>query len=171
MSKYFSIDRGCLWILALVAACNGDDVQQAERKGIVDEEALEAGVVVTLRGDLGEVEVPFAVPVPASADTTDAETAQQVAGAVSLVVANRNSGVTADLADGTLVEETPTAAGQWSFVLNEERDLATLTFFNESPLGDALRTSGEYDAYLSIAENDYVEAVPSIGYAVSVVGG
>ena len=153
----------------MVSACGDDGGVVATRKGVVDEAALTTGVTVTLSGQTGSLVVPFAEPVP---DIDDDDLVEEVEAAVSLSVRSPASGATADFASGRLVEGTPSAAGEWSFELNDDRDAATLTFFNQSPGGLTLKTSNTYTATLSLSTNRYIERLSTFTIQqVTVTGG
>jgi hypothetical protein len=161
-------------ILGLSAVSCGDDaVSQPPRKGEIDRAALEAGVVVTIDGDLGTVTLPFSVAVPAIGGDTgggDDQLQSELEGAVSLVVTSSSSGATADLASGSIVEQAPASTGEWNWVLTDDRETANMTFFNSAAGGLTLKSSVSYDAVLSVATNEYIESDDSIAFGVTVVG-
>lgn len=162
----------CLLILGPLAACSDDPVELVDdRKGEIDRPALESGVTVTLSGDVGTVTLPFIVDVPeVGADTDGGNPLEdELAGAVSLVITSNNSGATADLAAGILIEDSPSSAGEWSWTLNGDRDEATMTFFNASVSGLTLKPSVTYDAALSIATNEYIVDEDAFSFTVTVV--
>lgn len=159
-------------VLGLVLVAHGCDTPGAIcAKGQIDRATISAGMVATISDGVGEVYVPFQVAVPPVEGDTggDAVLEAELATAVSLVVSSNYTGVTADLMSGTIVESNPAAPGEWSWELDDDRDLATMTFFATAPGGLTLKTDVEYDAMLSIAPNDYIEAEEAFAFTVSVV--
>lgn len=160
---------------ALVLSSSGcpDDSPAAvpPEKGRIDRTALEGGITIVIAEDLGTVVVPFENEVPEPADDTGGDTSFQdeMAGAVSLVVTSNQSGTTANLASGTIVEGTPAAPGEWSWVLNDARDEATMTFFNATGDGLTLKSNVTYQAMLSVAGNGYVESEDAFSFDVAIV--
>jgi hypothetical protein len=156
-----------------VTACGDDAVQSVDsRKGEIDRPALESGVTVTISGDVGTVTLPFLVSVPEVGGDTGGgnQLEDELSTAVSLVVTSNSSGATADLAAGILTEDSPSSVGQWNWTLNDDRDEATMTFFNSTVSGLTLKSSVTYDAALSIASNEYVETEDAFSFTVTVVG-
>lgn len=153
-------------VVALLAgACAGDvPVEQGDARVASDE--LSDGVEVEIDGDLGRVTLPFEQPVPPVAD---AELEAEMQQAVSLFIASEISGAAADLAAGTLVNGEPGSPGEFSWTLNEDRDLATLTFYNRSPGGLTLTVGRPYRAQLSITRNRFVKSLPTVAFPVTVV--
>jgi hypothetical protein len=152
---------------SMLAACNNDDGAVSVRKGEIDEGALTSGVTVTIAGSLGTVQVPFSEPVP---EVPDATFEAELEDAVSLLVVSNQSGATADLMAGSVVA-SPSSPGQWSWQLNEDRDLATMTFFNETPGGLTLKAGNSYTAQFSVSVNDYIERLTTVSLGVNVTGG
>jgi hypothetical protein len=152
----------------LLTACGDDSGSVTFKKGIVDEAALSSGVTVRVSGQTGSVAVPFVEPVP---DVADEDLQDELQGAVSLGVVSNVSGAATDLAAGTLVDGTPAAPGQWSWQLNDDRDEATLTFFNQTPSGLTLTVGNPYSATLSLSTNDYIERLSAFTMQVTVSGG
>jgi hypothetical protein len=151
-----------------LAACGDDGGVVSLRKGAVDEAEVSTGVTVTLSGRNGTVRVPFVEPVP---NVADEDFEEELQGAVSLSVVSAASGSSADLTTGTLVSDSPSGPGEWSWTFNEDRDEATLTFFNESASGLTLKPQNSYSATLTIATNAYVERLPGFAFQVTVTGG
>lgn len=154
--------------VTLLTACGDDDGAVSIRKGVVDEAALSTGVTVTVSGQTGAVLVPFMEPVPS---VNDDDLQEQLEGAVSLNVTSSVSGATINLAAGSLVGGNPAGPGEWSWELNDDRDEATLTFFNETPGGLTLSPGNPYSATLSLATNAYIERLSAFTMQVSVAGG
>jgi hypothetical protein len=152
----------------LLSACGDDGGVVSLRKGVVDEGALSTGVTVTVSGQTGSVLVPFMEPVP-SVDEDALE--EELQGAVSLGVVSAASGAATDLAAGTLVSGSPAGPGQWSWQLNDDRDEATLTFFNQTPGGLTLTPGNPYSATLSLTTNAYIERLSAFTMQVTVAGG
>ena len=144
--------------------CNGDDVDLGD-KAIIDADRLEEGWTVQLSGATGRVEVPFLEPLPGSEDD-DEDIQRELDGAVELVVQSKATGTTADLRSGELVDGTPNDAGEYSWSLNDDRDVAELTFYNETPGGYTLKSTSEYEAQLSVSSNDYVEGLDTITFDI-----
>lgn len=157
---------------ATLGAC-ADDVSDSPRnKGVIDEAALSAGATVVLRGQTGQVSVPFTVPVPeADGDTGGDSMEDALAGSVTLVVSSDDSGASADLASGAIVGGVPAAAGQWAWSLNGARDEAAVVFFNQAVSGLTLQPTVNYSASLSVTSNDYVENVATFVFPIAVVDG
>lgn len=153
---------------ATLAACGDDgDGAMTLRKGEIDEAALSSGVSVNISGQTGTVSVPFIEPVP---NVPDADLEAELEAAVSLFVQSDASGSSADLAAGSIVG-SPAGPGEWSWDLNEDRDEATMTFFNESPGGLTLKNGVSYTATMTLTANDYIESVSAFSMAVTVTGG
>jgi len=142
-------------MIGLLSMACGDD--ESVNKGIVDEDALRDGVPVTLSGNLGTVQVMFESPVP---DVPEDDFEMAMDAAVSLRVRSTTTSNTADLADGTLVQSMPTQAGQFTWGLNSDGTIATLTFYNQTGGGLTLKAGLTYIAELQVVANDYVESVP-----------
>ncbi len=162
--------RLCLTVglLAPLAGCPNDDDNVTIRRGVVDESALNAGVLVSLSGNVGTVTVPFEDAVP---DVSDSDFQDEMDGSVGLLVSSSASGSSADIGAGTPLDDiggTPSAAGEFTWVLNGARDEAILTFFNETPSGLTLKVTNAYTAQFSVASNDYVESVSAISFPVTV---
>lgn len=159
-------------LIGLVLVAPGCDVPASVcAKGQIDRATISAGMVATISDGVGEVYVPFQVAVPPVAGDTggDAELEAELATAVSLVVSSKYTGATADLTSGTIVESNPSAPGEWSWELDDDRDLATMTFFATAPGGLTLKPDVEYDALLSIAPNEYIEPEEAFAFTVSVI--
>ncbi|MEM7159870.1 MAG: hypothetical protein AAF799_43925 [Myxococcota bacterium] len=155
-----------LAVLVLATGCPDDVVTQGDARLDVDE--LADGVTVEIEGALGTVELPFELPVP---EVGDEEFETEMERSVSLFIASDMSGAAADLAVGTPVDGTPAAPGEFAWSLDEDRELVTLTFFNESPGGLTLKPGRPYSAQLSVTSNRYVLSVAAISFAVTVTGG
>lgn len=166
--------------LSGVAGCGSDVVESSTDsagtggevegpKGEVDVVALGGGLEVTLSGDVGTVVVPFAVAVPEGPSATQLSGALESAASLSL--RSDATGVTANLADGELIDGAPSSPGEFSWTLDTERTALELRFFNETPAGTTLKVGNAYTANFSIAANDYVENVPSAAVAITVSGG
>jgi hypothetical protein len=169
MTAKFMQFTGILLLAAspVVVACNDDHVEDVcARKGEIDRSALEPGVTATVVDDIGTVELLFLVPVPDHGD--DAELQAELSSAVSLVVTSDETGATADLISGTIVDSVPAAPGEWAWELDGDRNVATLTFFNAAAGGTALDVSATYGAALSIAFNEYIEEEPLFAFTVAV---
>jgi hypothetical protein len=150
-----------------VVGCGDDDVEDiCARKGEIDRSALEPGVTATVAADIGTVELLFLVPVPDHGNDADLEA--ELSSAVSLVVTSDETGATADLFSGTIVDSSPAAPGEWTWELDGDRNVATLTFFNAVQGGTALDVSATYDAALSIAFNEYIQEEPIFTFTVTV---
>jgi hypothetical protein len=153
---------------ALAGGCGeGDDTQI--RKGEVDHDMLDAGVTVTIATDnTGSVDVPLSVPAP---NVPDADIESALGAAVGLVVTSDETGASADITSGMLVSGSPSSPGEYAWALNDTRDTATLTFYNESPGGLTLKTDRTYTAQFAIGTNDYIEDMPAMTFTVTPVGG
>lgn len=153
-----------------VTACGDDDVVALD-KAEVDDDALDAGIDVTLTDDnLGVVELPFSEPVPDDVD--DATFAEEMESAVILQVQSRQTGAIVNLGDsGMLVEGTPAAAGEFTWSLSEDRMTAQFVFYNDAGDGLDLDPAGEYHVALQVNLNDYVETLPEVVFPVDVSEG
>lgn len=151
----------------LSTGCPGDDGVATIRKGEVDEGALVAGVTVSIdaASGTGTVLVPFVEPVP---QVPDEDFEDEMDGAVMLQVQSPRSGAQAELLAGTLVDGDPSAPGEYSWELNEDRDEAMMTFFNQTPGGLTLKPGLNYDVQLTVSTNMYVENVSPIGFQANV---
>jgi hypothetical protein len=156
----------CCFLGALAAiGCNGDQ-STTTAKGEVDVAALEDdGVSVAMSGDVAAITVPFVDPVPMASDTAIAE---ELSSAVSLVVSSVESGASADLADGTMVEGEPSAPGEFAWELDEHRSELTISFYNETTTGLTLKSDARYEAMLEISENAFVVEVPATTFDIDV---
>lgn len=154
----------CLMGAVAMIGC-GDDGDDTLDKGEVDEAALNGGVTVTLAGPQGTVTVPFSEPVP---DISDDDFQDEMEGAVSLLVTSNSSGASADLMAGSVVGGSPMAAGEYTWELNDDRDAALMTFFNQTPGGLTLTVGNGYTAQLAVTTNDYVQRVSAISFQVAV---
>ncbi|HET6583462.1 MAG TPA: hypothetical protein VFG69_08440 [Nannocystaceae bacterium] len=123
------------------------------------------GVDVGMSDSIGSITVPFVTPVPM---TSDSALEDEMTDAVSLVVSSVASGTSADLADGTRVDGTPNAAGEFSWSLDEGRSELTITFFNETSTGLTLKSGSEYRATLAISENDFVAEVAAVSFDIEI---
>jgi len=167
MSHEFLRFTGALVLASLAMACGDDKVEGAcSRKGEIDRSALDSGATVTLSGELGEVELLFLVPIPNHGDDDDLQA--ELASAVSFIVTSNESGATAELSSEMIVESTPAASGEWSWELDDDRNVATITFFNGAG-GPTLDPSDTYEAALSIATNEYIEAEDWFTFTITVV--
>lgn len=146
-----------------LAGC-ADDGGTILYKGEVDTEALADGVIVSLEGNIGQVEVPFETAMP---DVEDIEIQDALDSRVSLVVVNPDTGASADLTDGVLVE-TPAGPGEYAWEIAEDRMSALIVFYNETPSGMNLTVGETYSAQLSIATNDYVTRLSAMTFQASV---
>lgn len=153
-------------VVSLLGGACADDVPVQEGDARIAADELRDGVEVVIDGDLGRVDLPFEQPVP---QVDDAELEAEMEQAVSLFIASEISGAAADLAAGSLVAGDPAASGEFSWQLNEDRDLATLTFFNRSPGGLTFTPGRPYRAQLSVTRNRYVSSLPTVAFAVTVV--
>lgn len=135
-------------------------------KGEIDTPALNSGTTVTLANSntRGTVVVPFVVPVP---EVKDATLEKELAVSIGLIVSNDLTGTSVSLTTGTLVDDTPNDVGEFSWVLNDARDEATLTFYNESVVG-SLHASADYTAVMTVADNALIETVPVITFPITV---
>ncbi len=147
----------------LVAGCPGDDPAGIS-KGQVDTGTLTDGVVVTLSGNTGKVEVPMAVPVP---ETNDSALEAELRAACALVISSNVTGSTLDISVGSLVESNPAAPGEYAWSINSDRDIITMTFFNQSPGGLTLKTDRTYNVSMSIDTNRYIATVPNMMFTAS----
>lgn len=159
---------GSLFALSLLAATAcADDDDAGGAKGRVDEAALDAdGVTVTLNGNTASVDVPFSEPVPSN--PADEALNEALDTAASLSIRSDVTGTTANLADGEWVDGDPSGPGEFNWALNEDRDMLTFTFYNETTAGTTLKTDRTYTASVSISTNAYVENLASTAVAVTV---
>lgn len=143
-------------------------VDAGNTRAVVDETALDAGVIVTLTdGDTrGEVTVPFTAPLP---DVSQIVLGLVMVRSISLLVSNANSGASADIGQGNLAMSALMNPGDFSFEVGAGACEVTLRFVNETTSGQSLVPGGEYYAALSISPNQYVESVPAISLPVTVV--
>lgn len=161
---------GCTLVLALVAS--GCDIPpEICAKGQIDRSMITAGMFATVSDGVGEVLLPFQVAVPPVQGDSggDDELEAEVAPAVTLVVSSMTTGATADLTSGTIVDSNPAAPGEWTWDLDDDRDLATMTFFTTAPGGLTLKPDVEYDAMLSVAPNAYIATEAPFAFTVLVL--
>jgi hypothetical protein len=158
-----------------LAACNDSgSVDGGDVKGRIDRGALVSGVTVAISGQTGQVAVPMEVAIPedqvGGGSGGDDDLENELSGAVSLMVANNATGTIVDLASGTIVPGSPVAPGQWSWELNGARDNATMTFYNQTTVGQVLFSSNTYTAQLSVSSNGYVESESAFTFPITVTG-
>ncbi len=115
--------------------------------------AIPTTVNVSISGELGTInnftnlnELP---------DASDETLISALGEAISLSVTNEDSGVSANLFDGTKVESTPASAGQYQAILDGEN--LTIVFFNETTQGQSINVDGDYMATVIVSANDYFE--------------
>lgn len=134
-------------------------------KGQVDIAKVQAGVPITLNGKLATFELPFLKPVP---DVPDSQVNQVLQSVMVLVVKSPRTGTSVTFANTTFVPKgtMPSAANEFSWVLNATRDRATVTFFNETTTQLTLKPGVDYDALVDIPLNDLIETVPSTAFVV-----
>jgi len=119
-------------------------------------ENLPEAISVLLRSDgRAEVALTLAEPLPDDVDVTVVRELLDTA-IVSLVLANE-TGVTADLVDGELMDsaDAVTTAGQWAVGIDGDRQAVTVTFWNETADGSMLRVDGSYTATIGVTPNAY----------------
>lgn len=162
-----------LAVLALgLVGCADDTPAMGLRKGEIDRDLLEDGVSVTVASNqIGAVSVPFITPVPTPGGDTGGggELEDELSDAVTFVVMSDASGTNVNLTSGTIVDQTPSGAGQWRWELNGDRDRADITFFNATVNGLTLKVGNSYTATLSITTNEYIASEPSFTFPVTVV--
>ena len=136
-------------------------------KGVIDVEQMRENQPwpVTLKGDTASVKVPFLEPVPEGADHLD-DPEGQLEDAISLIVKSDETGTTANITTGKPVASDPDKPGEFSWKLNEARDEATLTFFNEAADGLTLKTDRTYTVQVAVTENDYLGEVGTTKFRV-----
>jgi hypothetical protein len=160
--KKFSV---CCFLGALAAIGCGGDSTESIGKSEVDVATLEEeGVAASLDGEVAGIGVPLATPFPEASRTA---IENEMLGAASLVITSEN-GTSADLADGIVVSGEPSAPGEFTWALDEERVTLTITFFNETPGGVKIQSGTEYTATLAIAENAFTDEVPATTFTVTV---
>ena len=115
---------------------------------------------VKIDGDTASVQVPFLEPVPEGADHLE-DPELELENAISLTVKSDETGTTANITGGTPVAGDPNEPGEYAWELNEARDEATLTFFNETSAGLTLQTDRTYTAQLQVTENEFLGEVLS----------
>jgi hypothetical protein len=161
--RSYSISSAVFAAALTLGACADDG--SSDEKGEVDVDALtQTGAVVTISGNLGTVDVPFSTAVP-EVDHADVQSALSL---VVLTVSNTTTGESFNLTEGTLVETEPAAANEYTWALNGDRTVGTLTFFNQVASGQSLQVDGGYNATFEVLDNDLVEAVAPTSLAVTV---
>lgn len=161
MKKIPALLFGC----TLLAACNNGE-EATVNKGEVDRDALESdGVTVSLDASLGSVDIPMVVfPTETDQELINDE----LESAVALVLVSDMTGSAADIAAGTVVDGDPSGPGEFSWEFNEDDDVATLTFWNETPGGLTLKTDRTYTAQFAVTTNKYIRTVPTVDVDVDV---
>lgn len=135
-------------------------------KGEVDIDQLRAADwPVAVDGDLGTVEIPFVEPIPPVADDIE-DPAAEIARVLELMIRSDETGTTVNITDGTYLDSDPTGLGEFTCSLNSGRDVATVTFWNESSDGLTLKTDRTYTVQITIQDNDYVETLPANAFTV-----
>jgi hypothetical protein len=142
-----------------------------EAKAAVDVASLQQnGLVIQINGDLASGTVSLCGGV--STTPVDETLDLYLANAVSIVVVSDTTGLSASFSTPgvTYVEGTPAAPGEYTWSLNDPlRDAWTVTFYNETPLGQMLKVGGSYTAEVRVEINPYIEDLQPTPIAVTVV--
>jgi len=158
MSKYTLL----LAALAL-PACSSDSTESTKGKVEVEDPATvldpdgdgEAEAIVEM--DVASVAFELAEPLPEidfRIDGTEDAAVMDVISALSLVVSSPRSGVSVSLADdGEMVSGMPSAAGEWSVELSDDRRTLTFSWFNATASGLTMKSGEPYDVLYSLADN------------------
>ncbi len=113
-----------------------------------------AGVqTVTLAGNLGTLSIQFDDELPVDHEE---EIYDLIGNEITLMVTNEDNGVGVSLTSAPVTAE-PAAPGEYAVQVSTDNRTLTITFFNETTEGYALRPGGNYIALLHVAENDYFE--------------
>ncbi len=148
----------------------GEDGWEGHPKAAVDIDSLvTAGVTISVDGNLASGTVPLIGSV--SALPTDHTLDLYFLAAVSIEVTSNTSGISAslDMPGLDYVANTPAFPGEYAFSLNATRDAWTVTFYNETPMGQILQVGGDYSATVSVSDNPYIEPLAPATFSVLVV--
>jgi hypothetical protein len=128
------------------------------------------GVAVQIDGTLASATIPMCGAV--STAPSDATLELYFYGSVSITVTSDTTGISANLADNGVVyvEGVPTFPGEYTWSLNDPlRDAWTVSFYNETPFGRMLKVGGSYTATVSVGDNPFIEHLPPLDVAITVV--
>ena len=148
---------------SFITGCPSSDVVS---KGVLDEAALDAGVTVACVSDICSVDIGLSEPV--DGDVAPETLQQFINSTVSLLLTSDATNASANIAEGTPVEGTPSGAGEYSWAFNADRDVVTLNFFNLTTTGLTLKSDVTYTGTVSVTTNPYLENVDAASFAVSV---
>ncbi|MGB1699875.1 MAG: hypothetical protein ACPHRO_07980 [Nannocystaceae bacterium] len=142
-----------------------------EAKAAVDVVSLQQdGVEVQINGDLASATIPLCGAV--STAPVNSTLALYFDDAVNIIVTSDATGISASFSNPgiTYVEGAPAAPGEYTWSLNDPlRDAWTVTFYNETPLGQVLKVGGGYTAEVSVSDNPYIENLSPLSVAITVV--
>lgn len=87
---------------------------------------------------------------------------RNVFAALEIVVSNPLSGVSVSLMnEGMLVESPPSAPGEWSALLSDDRRVLVFSWYNGTTSGLQLRTGLTYDILFSLGNNCCISSIPA----------
>jgi hypothetical protein len=156
-------------VLGLIGCTAETELPHGLDKAVIDVDRIRDNEPwpVTIDGDTASVMVPFIEPLPKSTDNVDIQEIEDAIGdAVDLTVKSDMTGVTATITTGTPVAGSPDNPGEFSWTMNDARDEATLTLYNESDDGRTLKTDRTYTVQVTVTENAYVGQVPATSFKV-----
>lgn len=148
---------------SLLTGCPSDEVIS---KGVLDEAALSAGAAVACVSDVCTVDIGLEQPV--DGDVAPETLQQFINSTTSVLIQSDMTGTSANLTEGTAVEGTPAAAGEYSWTFNDARDNVTLSFFNLTTSGLTLKADRTYTGTVSVSTNPYLENVDAASFGITV---
>jgi hypothetical protein len=144
-------------VAALLSACSAiTDFDMPPQDGALYslDTNLPDAVIVSLGDDgTGSLALALAAPLPETDDAT--LLGYLTDGTIEIIVNNNATSVSFNLTDGTRVDSTPAAAGEYMLSLDAARTTLTVSFYNETMTGAALHAGGGYTASFSVIANDY----------------
>jgi len=139
-------------------------------------EGQEAGELAAMSFELSEplpeiAEADQGDGVHRSFDATDDFALESIAEAIEVNVASPRTGVSLSLtADGMLVPSPPSAPGEWSLTLSDDRREVSLQWYNEAAGGTRIQAGQSYQVVYSLATNCCLESVGETAIEFSLGG-
>jgi hypothetical protein len=139
-----------LLVVAVVACGEKDD----DDGGLITlSELVPDPVSIQLSAPVGTMVFDFSAD-PLAVEDGDELRELLASGGIGLIVANTGTDVSCNLLDGTLVDGTPMAAGEYAVSASADGAAVTVRFFNEFE-GLSIHTGAAYSAAVEVAENGF----------------
>ena len=165
----------------LLAACGGDSTssssgkvgsnpQQQQMNLDPDGDGTAQG---DIKGNEAVISFSFDQPLPVlagdqvgqneifrSSDGSEDAAVLDIVSALDIVVSSPRSGVSVSLmSDGMLVAAPPSAPGEWSILLDDDRMGMELEWYNETTTGLSLKAGESYSVMYSLGDNCCVDSI------------